>query len=53
MKEQITKLGRGMRHEYLRAIAIGCILLFAILPLITLTFHVSGKDWQYILSEQD
>ena len=51
MKEQVIKLGRGLKHEYLRLISIGCILLFAILPLITLAFHVSGKDWQYILSD--
>lgn len=51
MKEQIIKLGRGLKHEYLRLISIGCILLFAILPLITLAFHVSGKDWQYILND--
>ena len=53
MRERVIKLGKGLKHEYLRVIAIGCILLFAILPLITLTFHVSGKDWQHILSEQD
>lgn len=52
MKEQIIKLGRGMRHEYLRAIAIGCILLFAILPLLTLAFNVTGKDWTFIAKDR-
>ena len=51
MKEQVIKLGRGLRHEALRVISVGCILLFAILPLITLAFQVSGKDWQYIVSD--
>ena len=51
MKTQITRLARGLRHEVLRLISIGCILLFAILPLLTLAFHVSGADWQYILKD--
>ena len=40
------------KHEYLRLIAIGCILLFAILPLMTLAFHVTGKDWDHILKDK-
>ena len=51
MKTQMVKLGRGVRHEWLRIISIACILLFAILPLLTLAFHVSGTDWQYILKD--
>lgn len=51
MKTQIVKLGRIAKHEYLRTISIACILLFAILPLLTLAFHVSGTDWQYILKD--
>ncbi len=51
MKAQIMRFGRIVRHEYLRLIAVVCILLFAILPLITLAFHVSGTDWQYILKD--
>ena len=42
---------RKIRHEWLRLIAIGCILLFAILPLLTLAFHITGTDWQYILHD--
>ena len=42
---------RKIRHELLRLIAIGCILLFAILPLLTLAFHITGTDWQYILHD--
>ena len=52
MKEQIIKLGRGLRHEYLRAISIGCILLFAIMPLATLAFNVTGKDWAFIARDR-
>lgn len=52
MKTQILRLGRIARHEYLRLISVGCILLFAILPLMTLAFHVSGTDWQYILKDK-
>ena len=51
MKTQILRFGRFVRHEYLRLISVGCILLFAILPLMTLAFHVSGADWQYILND--
>ena len=51
MKTQIVKLARGVKHEYLRLVSVGCILLFAILPLLTLAFHVSGTDWQYILKD--
>ena len=42
---------RKIRHEWLRLTAIGCILLFAILPLLTLAFHITGADWQYILRD--
>lgn len=42
---------RKIRHEGLRVIAVGCILLFAILPMLTLAFHMTGADWQYILQD--
>ena len=51
MKTQIFRAGRIVKHEYLRLISIGCILLFAILPLLTLAFHVTGKDWAYIVND--
>ncbi len=51
MKTQIMGFGRTVRHEYLRLISVGCILLFAILPLLTLAFHVNETDWQYILKD--
>ena len=48
MKKRLFHAGRAVRHEWLRMIAIGCIILFAILPLVTLAFHVTGKDWEHI-----
>ena len=42
---------RKIRHEWLRLTAVGCILLFAILPLLTLAFHITGDDWQYMLHD--
>ena len=44
----IKKIIGAFRHETLRVIAIGCIILFAILPLITLAFNVTAKDWEKI-----
>jgi len=51
MKDTMVRAGRLVRHEALRLIAVGCILLFAILPLLTLAFHVGGNDWRYILKD--
>ena len=45
------RLGKTVRHEYLRLIAVICILAFALLPLLTLAFHVNGNDWQFILKD--
>ena len=33
MKAQIMRLGRTVRHEYLRLISVACIFIFAVLPL--------------------
>lgn len=52
MRTQVIRAGRIVKHEYLRLISIGCILLFAILPLLTLAFHVTGKDWAYIVNDK-
>ena len=51
MKRQFLRIERGIRHEALRLVAVGCILLFAILPLLTLAFHVSSADWKFILHD--
>ncbi len=53
MKKQFIHAGRFARHELLRLVSIGCILLFAILPLLTLAFHVTGNDWQYIWKDRN
>ncbi len=51
MKNQFIRAGRQVRHEYLRLISMACIFLFAILPLLTLAFHVTGKDWEFIAED--
>ena len=53
MKSQTFRTGRFIKHEYLRLISIGCILLFAIMPLLTLAFHVTGEDWAFISSDSN
>ena len=53
MKKTMLQAGRILRHEYLRLISVGCILLFAVLPLLTLAFHVTGSDLQYILKDRN
>ena len=52
MKKGIIRLGSILRHEYLRVLAIGCIILFAILPLLTLAFHVTENDWTKLASNK-
>lgn len=51
MKTFVIKTGKLIRYEYLRVIAVGGILLFAIFPLMTLFFHITGEDWQFILKD--
>ena len=48
MKKSIIRIGSILKHEYLRCITVGCIILFAILPLLTLAFHVTGEDWTHL-----
>jgi len=48
----LPQIGRTIKHEWLRTISIACILLFAILPLLTLAFNVNGTDWRYILKDK-
>ena len=52
MNTRIARTGRMVRHESLRFLAVCCILLFAILPLLTLSFNVTGKDWAFILKDR-
>ena len=51
MNRWIRKAAGTARREYLRLISAGCILLFAILPLLTLAFHITGEDWRFMLSD--
>ena len=52
MRNSVMRAGRLVKHESLRVVSIGCILLFAILPLLTLAFNVTGKDWAFILKDK-
>ena len=40
-----------IRNEYLRLISIISIILFAIMPIFTLIFHVKPDDWTFVLSD--
>ena len=51
MKEILTRGGRLMRHEVLRTAAVGCIILFAILPLLTLATQTESADWEFIRTD--
>ena len=53
MKHLILRAGRAFRHESLRLISVGCIFLFAVLPLFTLAFQISEKDWAFIARDRN
>jgi len=42
-----------VKHEYLRFIALACIFLFALMPLISLVFNISGNDLSYVFSDDN
>ena len=48
----LLRAGRLFRREWLRAISLGCIAVFAILPLVTLAFHVTGQDLRFALGDR-
>lgn len=52
MKNQLKRFVGGIKHEYLRFFAVGCIILFAILPLTTLAFNVTGEDFSKVLKNK-
>lgn len=51
MNNAATRFLRVSRREIPRLISAGCILLFAVLPLLTLAFHITGEDWRFMLSD--
>lgn len=51
MKKQTIGPAGFIRRESLHILSIGCILLFAILPLLTLAFHAEAKDFAFILKD--
>lgn len=52
MKNQLKRFAGGIKHEYLRFLAVGCIILFAILPLLTLAFNVTAEDFEKVLKNK-
>ena len=53
MKEKALRLGKIFKHEYLRITALLFIFLFALMPLISLVFNVSGKDLSYVFADDN
>ena len=51
MKNRLIRAGGFFRHEILRVTAFGGIVVFAILPLLTLAFHITGKDLDFIFRD--
>ncbi len=47
----LQKTGKALKREYLRMIGIGCLILFSLLPLVTLLFHISGKDLRFVFKD--
>lgn len=53
MKNKTLRLARIFKHEYLRIIGLLFIFLFALMPLISLVFNISGKDLSYVFADQN
>lgn len=54
MTEQLKgfkKLKAKGQKEYLRIISIVCIFAFSLLPLLTLIFKISGKDFSFVIND--
>lgn len=52
MHRCLSRTVKTIRSEFLRMISIGCIILFAILPLVMLAFHINGRDLEYIAGDE-
>ena len=53
MKENNKKIFGFIKHEYLRFIALLCIFLFALMPLLSLVFNIAGKDLSYVFADNN
>lgn len=51
MKNNTFLTDNFIQREYLRLISVGGVLLFAIFPLLSLFFHITITDWQFILKD--
>lgn len=51
MNEQTGKLTKKIHNEWLRVLSIGCIFIFALLPLLSLAFHINADDLQFVLQD--
>ena len=51
MNKLLRRTEKKIQQEYLRIIAVGGILAFALFPLFTLAFHIKSEDIAYILGD--
>lgn len=51
MSRGTVKAVRLIRHEAVRALSIVCLLLFAVLPMLSLAFHITAEDIRFVLSD--
>lgn len=47
----MKRIGKAIKHEYLRFIGIFFIFAFALLPLITLVFNIKSADISYVFQD--
>ena len=53
MKDNNKRVLGILKHEYLRIIALVCIFLFALMPLLSLVFNIGGKDLSYVFKDDN
>lgn len=53
MNKLLSNCMKKARGESLRVVAIGCILLFAILPLLSLAFYMKAEDWEFVTQKKN
>ena len=51
MNKLLRRTEKKIQQEYLRIIAVGGILAFALFPLFTLAFHIKSEDIAYVLGD--
>ena len=53
MTKKVPDLRFFLKHEYLRIIGLVLIFLFALIPLISLVFNISGNDLSYVFKDDN